>query len=142
LQVRVACPVNISPLTGVAVIFTGVVTVAVQVAVTCVACGDERCTEGSLTVQFEFTRAGVTPGQPGLPLNWNEALNIWPFAGGAALWSTVAVAGPTFRPTGPQLGAALPPQPASAANAANAANAAPNISGANLLNSSISNPSL
>jgi hypothetical protein len=107
---------------------TGVVTVAVQVAVTCVACGDERCTEGSLTVQLEFTRAAVIAGHPGLLLNWNEALNIWLFAGGAALWSTVAVVGPRFRPTGPLLGELVPPQPARAANAAH------NISGENLFN--------
>jgi hypothetical protein len=100
----------------VAVIVTGVATAAVQVAVTCVACGAESCTEGSLTVQFEFTRAAVTAGHPGLPLNWNVALNFWLFAGGAALWSTVVLVGVTFKPTGPQLGE-LPPQPASAANA-------------------------
>jgi hypothetical protein len=44
----------------------------------------------------------------------------------------VAVVGPTFKPTGPQLGE--PPQPASAANAAH------NISGENLFNVSISSP--
>ena len=97
-------------------IVTGVVTAAVQVAVTCVPCEAERCTEGSLTVQFEFTRAAVTAGHPELWLNWNEALKSWLLAGGAALWSTVAAVGLTFKPTGPQLGE--PPQPASADNAA------------------------
>jgi hypothetical protein len=37
LHVNEAFPVNISPLTGVAVMVTGVVIAAVQVAVTCVA---------------------------------------------------------------------------------------------------------
>jgi hypothetical protein len=95
---------------------TGVATAAVQVATTCVACGAESCTEGSLTVQFEFTRAAVIAGHPGLTRNWNVALNLSPFAGGAAVWSTVAVAGDTFKPTGPQL-EELAPQPASPANA-------------------------
>ena len=85
-----------------AVIVAGDVLAAVQVAVTCVACGAERCTEGSLTVQFEFTRAAVTAGHPGLLLNWNAALNVWLFAGGAATWSAVTVVGVTFKPTGPQ----------------------------------------
>jgi hypothetical protein len=102
--------------------------VAVQVAVTCVACEAESCTEASLTVQFEFTRAAVTAGHPGLPLNWNVALNFTLFAGGAAVWSTVVLVGVTFKPTGPQLGE-LPPQPASAANAVH------NISTENLFNS-------
>jgi hypothetical protein len=113
------------------VIVTGVVTAAVQVAVTCVACGAERCTEGSLTVQFEFTRAAVMAGHPGLPLNWNEALNSWLFAGGPALWSRVAAVGPTFNPIGPQLGELVPPQPASATSAAH-------ISDENFFNGNIS----
>jgi len=69
LQVSEALPVNISPLTGVAVMVTGVATAAVQVAVTCVACGADSWTEGSLTVQLEFTRAAVIAGHPGLFLN-------------------------------------------------------------------------
>ena len=69
LHVREALPVNISPLTGMAVIVTGVAIAAVQVAVTCVAWGADRWTEGSLTVQLEFTRAAVIAGHPGLFLN-------------------------------------------------------------------------
>jgi hypothetical protein len=68
-QVNEALPVNISPLAGVAVIVTGLATAAVQVAVTCVAWAAERWTEGSLTVQLEFTSAAVTAGHPGLFLN-------------------------------------------------------------------------
>ena len=45
---------------------TGVEMAAVQVAVTCVVGEDDRWTDGSLTVQLEFTRAAVTDGQPGL----------------------------------------------------------------------------
>jgi hypothetical protein len=60
-----ALPVNIWPLTGVAVMVTGVATAAVQVAVNCIVWGAERWTEGSLTVQLAFTRAAVTAGHPG-----------------------------------------------------------------------------
>jgi len=45
---------------------TGFETAAVHVAVTCVLGEDERWTDGSLTVQLEFTRAAVTAGQPEL----------------------------------------------------------------------------
>jgi hypothetical protein len=69
LHVNATVPINISPLTGVAVIVTGVATAAVQVAVTCVAWGADRCTEGSLVVQLEFTRAAVIAGHPGWFLN-------------------------------------------------------------------------
>jgi hypothetical protein len=65
LQVNEALPVNVPPLTGVAVIVTGVPTAAVQVAVTCGAWGADSWTEGSLAVQLEFTRAAVTAGHPG-----------------------------------------------------------------------------
>jgi hypothetical protein len=46
---------------------TGFETVAVHVALRCVVGEDERWTDGSLTVQLEFTGA-VTAGQPGLSL--------------------------------------------------------------------------
>jgi hypothetical protein len=65
--------------------------------------------------------------------NWNDALNIWLFAGGAAVWSTVAVAGPRFKPTGPQF-EELSPQPASPANAVH------NINDENLFNVNILSP--
>ena len=48
---------------------TEFVTVTVQVAVTIVLGEDERWTDGSLTVQLEFTKAAVIAGQPGLFLN-------------------------------------------------------------------------
>jgi hypothetical protein len=89
---------------------TGFVTAAVQVAVTCGVGEDERWTDGSLTVQLEFTSAGVTAGQPGLFLNWKKALKVWLLPGAAAVWSTVAVGGPTLMPLAPQSDA-LPPQP-------------------------------
>lgn len=82
-QVNEAIPVNISPLTGVAVIVTGLATAAVQVAVTCAAWEADRCTEGSLTVQLEFTSAAVTAGQPTL-LNLNDAVNVWLLPGPTA----------------------------------------------------------
>lgn len=88
----------------------GFVTAAVQVAITCPVGEDERWTDGSLTVQLEFTRVSGTAGQPGLPLNLKKALKVWLLPGGAAVWSTVAVGGPTFKPLIPQSGA-LPPQP-------------------------------
>lgn len=69
LHVREALPVNISPLTGVAVMVTGSATPAVQVAVTWIAWGADSWTEGSLAVQLEFTRAAVIAGHPGLFLN-------------------------------------------------------------------------
>jgi hypothetical protein len=69
LQVNEAFPVNVPPLAWVAVTVTGLATAAVQVAVTCVAWAAERWTEGSLTVQLEFTSAAVTAGHPGLFLN-------------------------------------------------------------------------
>ena len=65
-----ARPVSIRPSAEVAVMVTGFVTAAVQVAVTCDVGEDERWTDGSLTVQLEFARAAVAiPTQPGLFLN-------------------------------------------------------------------------
>lgn len=89
---------------------TGLVTAAVQVAVTIVAGDDERWTEGSLTVQLALTSAAVAAVQGVLPPpNKVVALKVWLLPGAAAVWLTVAVGGPTFKPTTLQLD---PPQPA------------------------------
>lgn len=113
MQVSVACPVRAGPCAAVAVIVTGFATAAVHVAVTCVVGVLEKCTEGSLAVQFEFANAGViaTLEHPGLLLGKNDALNISLFAGATAVWSTVTEAGVTFKATGSQLGELEPPHP-------------------------------
>jgi hypothetical protein len=117
LQVSEACPVNICPSTAVAVIVTGLATAAVHVAVICGPCAAERCTEGSLTIQLEFTSAAAFPVHTPLPPpNKLVVLNIWLLAEAAAVWSSVAEEGATFNPTAAQL--ELPPQPAIASNAA------------------------
>jgi hypothetical protein len=53
---------------------TGLPTAAVQVAVTCIVGEAERWTEGSLTVQLEYTNAEVFAVHTPLPLNRPEAL--------------------------------------------------------------------
>jgi hypothetical protein len=64
---------------------TGLVRVAVQVAVTCVAGEAERWIEGSLAVQLELAIAAVFPVHTPLPVNRFVAVKTWPFAGGAAV---------------------------------------------------------
>ena len=62
---------------------TGLVTAAVQVAVTCVAGEAERWTDGSLAVQLEFL--GVAIASHTLPApNRSVAVKIWLFPGAAA----------------------------------------------------------
>lgn len=98
---------------------TGVPTAAVQVAVTCVAGEAERWTEGSLTVQLEFTSAEVFAAHTVPPVNKPEALKATPFAGAAAVWSTVIDPGVTLNPVNVQVEEeGLPPQPAIPNNAA------------------------
>jgi len=64
---------------------TGAATAAEQVAVTWPDGDAERCTDGSLALQFEFTSAAVAiPTQPLLFLNWKVALKSCELAGGAA----------------------------------------------------------
>jgi len=75
---------------------TGLVSAAVQVAVTCVVGEADNCTDGSLAVQLELTNAAVAALQN--PANLTLAENVWLFPGGAAVWFTVAVFGPTFMP--------------------------------------------
>jgi hypothetical protein len=111
LQVREACPVSIWPLAAVAVMVTGLATAAVQVPVTCEVGEAERWTEGSLTVQFEGTRAAVIAGHPLWFANRNDALKISLLPGAAATWSAVLEGGVTFKPTTPQ-SLVEPPQPA------------------------------
>jgi hypothetical protein len=66
----------------VAVTVTGFASAAVQVAVVEPLWVTERWTEGSLTVQLEFTRTAVA--EPHTPENLGLALKIWPLPGGAA----------------------------------------------------------
>jgi hypothetical protein len=112
LHVNVACPVSVRPSAAEAVIVIGFATAAVQVAVTCVVGVAEKWTDGSLDVQFEGTSAAeARPAHAGLLLNLTDALNIWPLEGARAVWSTVAEAGPTFKPTVWQGGVLEPPHP-------------------------------
>ena len=91
MQVNEACPVLIDPSAAVALIVTALVTAAVQVAVTCVVGEAERCTEGSLAVQLELTRAPVASQR-------FEALKTWLLPGAAAAWFAVLVDGVTLSP--------------------------------------------
>jgi len=98
---------------------TGLTTAAVQVAVTCVVGEAERWTEGSLTVQLEFTNAeAFSPIHEPLPVNRPDALKMVPLAGAAAVWSTVIDPGVTLNAVSEQLEEEVPPQPAIANNAA------------------------
>jgi hypothetical protein len=98
---------------------TGLATAAVQVAVTCVVGEAERWTEGSLTVQLEFTCVAVfIPKHAPLPVNRPEALKVALLAGAAAVWSTVMDPGVTLNAVNVQLDEEVPPQPAIPNNAA------------------------
>jgi hypothetical protein len=98
---------------------TGLATAAVQVAVTCVVGEAERWTEGSLTVQLEFTCAAVfSVTHWPLPVNRPEALKVALLAGAAAVWSTVMDPGVTLNAVNVQLDEEVPPQPAIPNNAA------------------------
>ena len=68
-----------------AVIVIGFVTAAVQVAVTPKAGEDERWTDGSLTVQLEFSGMGsILDGQPGMVESPKKAVKVWLLPGAAA----------------------------------------------------------
>jgi hypothetical protein len=98
---------------------TGLATAAVQVAVTCVVGEAERWTEGSLTIQLEFTCAAVFSATHWpLPVNRPEALKVALLAGAAAVWSTVMEPGVTLNAVTVQLDEEVPPQPAIPDNAA------------------------
>lgn len=98
---------------------TGLATAAVQVAVTCIVGEAERWTEGSLTVQLEFTSAAVfSPTHEPLPVNRPEALKVVLLAGAVAAWSTVIDPGVTLNAVNVQLEEEVPPQPAVPNNAA------------------------
>jgi hypothetical protein len=98
---------------------TGLATAAVQVAVTCVVGEAERWTEGSLTIQLEFTCAAVFSATHWpLPVNRPEALKVALLAGAAAVWSTVMDPGVTLNAVNVQLDEEVPPQPAIPNNAA------------------------
>jgi hypothetical protein len=96
---------------------TGVPTAAVQVAVTCIVGEVERWTEGSLTVQLEFTNAAAFVVHTALPVNRPDALKVVPLAGAAAVWFTVIEAGVTLNAVNVQLDEEVPPQPAIPNNA-------------------------
>ena len=79
---------------------TGFASAAVHVAVTCMPCLAESRTEGSLAVQFALTIIAVFAGHGPLPPPRRyDAVKTWPFAGAAALCSTVAEGGATRKPT-------------------------------------------
>ena len=118
MQLSVACPVNVASLAAVALMVTGVTTAAVQVAVTWIAGEAERWTEGSLTVQLEFSCTAVFAAiHWGLPVEKLEAPKVALLAGGAAVWSTVAAPGDTLNDA-VQLDEEVPPQAAIPNNAA------------------------
>ena len=98
---------------------TGLATAAVHGAVTCIVGEAERWTEGSLTVQLEFTSAEAFTAHTALPVKRPEALKVVPLPGAAAVWSTVIEPGVTLKAVNVQLEEEkFPPQPAIPNNAA------------------------
>jgi hypothetical protein len=106
------CPVAVVAVTAVALTVTGFARAAVHVAVTWKPCVAESWTEGSLTVQLEFTATDVfAVHTPVPPPNSTEVAKVWPLAGARAAWSAVADGGATFKPITWQLLELEPPQP-------------------------------
>lgn len=111
---------------------TGLPTATAQVAVTCIVGEAERCTDGSLTVQLEFTSVEVFAVHTVLPESRPEALKTVPLAGAAAVWSTVIDPGVTLNAVKVQWEEEeFPPQPAIPNNAAH------NRTDANILHGNI-----
>jgi hypothetical protein len=111
LHIRLAWPLSIRPSLEVALIITGLMVDAVQVALTWPLGEAVSMTVGSFAVQLEVTSAAVAVPIHPLPTTMLVAENIWLFDGGMELWFTVADAGVIVMPIDVQLLFIIPPQP-------------------------------